>query len=413
MVLSASGRRNAGPAYLEDSLVSSALMATYRRFDVAFERGEGPYLYTAEGKRYLDFAAGIAVAAFGHCHPHLTAALKHQADHLWHCSNLYRIPGQERLARRLADATFADQAFFCNSGAEAIECGLKLVRRYHDVTGHPERYRVITFAGAFHGRTLATIAAGGSPRHLEGFDPVIDGFDQVEYDDLGGVRAAVSERTAAILVEPIQGEGGLRAASTGFLRGLREIADERGLLLFFDEIQCGMGRSGRFSCHEWAGITPDLMAVAKGLGGGFPVGACLATAEAAKGLGPGSHGSTFGGNPLAMAVGNAALDVLLADGFLAHVNAVGERLRNGLAGLTRSYPGLIVEIRGRGLMLGIKCTIEAREWVGQLLAEGLLTVPAADNVVRLVPPLIIDDACVDEALAILDRSCARLSEKAA
>jgi acetylornithine/N-succinyldiaminopimelate aminotransferase len=413
MILSASGRRNAGPTRLREEAVESALIATYRRFDIAFERGEGPYLYTAEGKRYLDFAAGIAVAALGHCHPHLTLALKQQADRLWHCSNLYRIPGQERLAERLAAATFADQVFFCNSGAEAIECGLKLVRRYHDVTGHPERYRVITCRGAFHGRTLATIAAGGSPRHLDGFDPVVDGFDHVDYEDLDQVRSAVTERTAAILVEPIQGEGGLRAASTRFLQGLRQIADDRGLLLFLDEVQCGMGRSGRLCCHEWAGITPDLMAVAKGLGGGFPIGACLAIAEAAKGFGPGSHGSTFGGNPLAMAVGNAVLDVLLAEGFLEHVRLVGERLAIGLAGLARSYPHLISEIRGKGLMLGIKCKMDPRDWVGDLLAEGLLTVPAGDNVVRLVPPLVIDDACVGEALAILERSCARLADKAA
>ena len=304
--------------------MTSAVMATYDRFDIAFERGEGACLYSTDGRRFLDFGAGVAVNVLGHCHPHLSDALCAQAHRFWHCSNLYRIPDQERLAGRLAAASFADAAFFCNSGAEAIECGLKLVRKYHDIAGDPDRYRVITFVGAFHGRTLATIAAGGSEKYLEGFEPTVDGFDHVPFGDLDAVRGAIGPETAAILVEPVQGEGGIRAAAVDFLRGLREFADALGLLLFFDEVQCGIGRTGRLFAHDWFGVTPDVMALAKGLGGGFPVGACLATPRLASAFGPGSHGSTFGGNPLAMAVGNAVLDVVLEDAFLTHVREMGE-----------------------------------------------------------------------------------------
>ncbi len=389
------------------------VMPTYARMDVAFERGEGAYLYAADGRRYLDFGAGIAVAALGHCHPHLVAALGHQAARLWHCSNLYHIPEQQRLAERLVDATFADSVFFCNSGAEAMECGLKMVRRYHDRSGSPERYRVITMAGAFHGRTLATIAAGGSAKYLDGFDPVVDGFDQVPFGNLNEVRAAITPETAAILVEPIQGEGGINAATIEFLRGLRAAADEFGLLLVLDEVQCGMGRTGRLFAHEWAGITPDVMAVAKGLGGGFPVGACLATEKAAMALTAGSHGSTFGGNPLAMAVANAVLDVVLEDGFLGHVRALGDTLRKGLEGLIAKYPGVLAGVRGNGLMIGLRCTVENTALLARLFDNGMLAVPAADNVVRLLPPLVVGQDHVREALEILDRSCAALAEKAA
>ena len=390
-----------------------AVMPTYARMDVAFERGEGAYLYTADGRRYLDFGAGIAVASLGHCHPHLVAALHRQAERLWHCSNLYHIPEQQRLAQRLVDTTFADSVFFCNSGAEAVECGLKLVRRYHDLDGNPGRYRVITMAGAFHGRTLATIAAGGSAKHLAGFDPVVDGFDQVPFGNLSAVRAAITPETAAILVEPIQGEGGIHAATIEVLRGLRTVADEFGLLLFLDEVQCGMGRTGRLFVHEWAGITPDLMAVAKGLGGGFPVGACLATEQAAAALTTGSHGTTFGGNPLAMTVANAVLDVVLEDGFLEHVRTVADRLRRGLDGLVAKHPGVLAEVRGSGLMLGLKCVGENTALVARLLENGMLSIPAADNVVRILPPLVVNDTHVAEALEILDRSCAALADKAA
>jgi acetylornithine/N-succinyldiaminopimelate aminotransferase len=388
-------------------------MATYDRFDIAFARGDGAWLESTDGRRYLDFAGGIAVVGLGHCHPHLVAALRDQAGKLWHCSNLYRIPDQERLAARLVAASFADAAFFCNSGAEAIECGLKLVRKYHDMRGAPERYRVITFSGAFHGRTLATIAAGGSAKHLDGFAPVMDSFDQVPFGDLAAARAAITNETAAILVEPVQGEGGIRPAPEGFLAGLRSLADEFGLLLFFDEVQCGMGRTGRLFAHEWAGVAPDVIALAKGLGGGFPIGACLAAGEAAKTLTPGSHGSTFGGNPLAMAVANAVLDVMLAEGFLDRVVASGGILRRRLAGLPARHPGVIAEVRGLGLMLGLKCVQSNRTVVERLLGEGMLSVPAADNVVRLLPPLIIGEAEIDAAVAMIERSCALCAEKAA
>ena len=383
-----------------------ALMPTYARAELAFERGEGPYLYTAEGRRYLDFASGIAVNALGHGHPHLVATLSAQAQKLWHVSNLYRIPEAERLARRLVEATFADTVFFSNSGAEAIECGLKLVRKYHDETGHPERYRVITCSGAFHGRTLTTISAAANPKYLAGFGPAVEGFDNVAFGNLNELRAAITEETAAILVEPVQGEGGIRPADLAYLRALREVCDEFGLLLFFDEVQCGIGRSGRFFAHEWAEIRPDVMAVAKGLGGGFPVGACLATEAAAVGMTAGSHGSTFGGNPLAMAVANAVLDVVLAEGFLERVEAVATSLRAGLEGLVERHPGLLAEVRGAGLMLGLRCQVPNVELMARLRDSGLLTVPAAENVLRILPPLVIEAQQVEEALGILEQACA-------
>ncbi len=386
----------------------SPLIPTYARKDVAFARGEGAYLYDADGRRYLDFGAGIAVTALGHCHPRLVAALTDQAERLWHCSNMYHIPGQERLARRLVDATFADSVFFTNSGAEAVECGLKMVRRYHDTTGNPERYRIVACRNAFHGRTLATIAAGGQDKHLDGFDPVVDGFDHVAFGNLNELGAAITPETAAILVEPVQGEGGIHAASADYLRGLRRIADEYGLLLFFDEIQCGMGRTGRLFAHEWAGIAPDVMAVAKGLGGGFPVGACLATERAASALTPGSHGTTYGGNPLAMAVANAVLDEVLADGFLDRVEAVAAVLWGRLEALVADHPGVFEEVRGSGLMVGLKCVADNQAMVRTLLENGLLVVAAADNVIRLLPPLVIDESHVSEALDILERACADL-----
>ncbi|TVR97758.1 MAG: aspartate aminotransferase family protein [Rhodospirillales bacterium] len=393
--------------------MASAVMQNYRRLDLAFQRGEGPWLFAEDGRRYLDFGAGIAVTGLGHCHPHLVAALTRQAETLWHCSNLYRIPEQERLASRLASASFADAVFFCNSGAEAIECGLKLVRKYQDDAGRPERYRVITFAGAFHGRTLATIAAGGSANALAGFDPVVDGFDQVPFGDLDAVRTAVGERTAAILVEPVQGEGGIRVADPAFLQGLRAVADGAGLILMFDEVQCGIGRTGRLFAHQWSGVVPDVMAVAKGLGGGFPIGACLTAGQAARTLTPGSHGTTFGGNPLAMAVGNAVLDVVLAPGFLDHVRRTGEVLRAQLERLPAHYPGVVAEVRGIGLMLGLKCVVENRRLVAALMDAGLLTVPASDNVVRLLPALIIDQEHADAALERIHQACAVLADKAA
>ncbi len=381
-------------------------MPTYARAELAFERGEGPYLYTAEGRRFLDFASGIAVNALGHSHPHLVEALTAQAQKLWHVSNLYRIPEAERLARRLAESTFADTVFFSNSGAEAIECGLKLVRKYHHATGHPERYRVITCSGAFHGRTLTTISAAANPKYLEGFAPAVEGFDNVAFGNLNELRAAITPETGAILVEPIQGEGGIRPADLAFLRALREVCDEFGLLLFLDEVQCGVGRTGRFFAHEWAEIRPDVMATAKGLGGGFPIGACLATEAAAVGMTAGTHGSTFGGNPLAVAVGNAVLDVVLAEGFLERVEAVAAQLREGLEGLVERHPGLLAGVRGAGLMLGLRCEVPNAELMARLRDGGLLTVPAAENVLRILPPLIIEAQQVEEALGILEQACA-------
>ena len=381
----------------------SALMPTYAPSDLAFEKGEGVYLYTADGRRFLDFCAGIAVSCLGHAHPHMVKALKNQADKVWHVSNLYRSPGQERMAERLAEASFADRVFFCNSGAEALETALKIARKYQRDNGHPERFRVIGCENAFHGRTLATIAAAGQAKLLEGFEPVIDAFDQVAHGNLNEMRAAITDETAAILVEPVQGEGGLRPAPEGYLQGLRDIADEFGLLLMFDEVQCGMGRTGKLFAHEWDGVKPDVVSTAKGLGGGFPLGACLTT-EAAAVLGVGNHGTTYGGNPLGMAVANAVFDVLMEDGFLEHVTKMGQALDLALQGLVAKYPDVFTQTRGQGLMRGIqlKESIINRDFKTELETEGLLVAPAGDNVIRLLPPLIIDDSHIAEAIAIFD-----------
>ena len=387
----------------------SEIMPSYARVDIAFERGDGAYLYTGDGRRFLDFASGVAVTALGHNHPHLMEALTGQAAKLWHCSNLFRIPEQERLAHRLVANSFADTVFFCNSGAEAVEAGLKLVRKYHDDTGSPDRYRLITFDGSFHGRTLSTISAAANAGHQKGFGPLVDGFDHVSFGNLNEVRSAITPRTAAILVEPVQGEGGIRPGDAAFLKGLREACDEFGLLLFFDEVQTGIGRTGTLFAYEWAGVTPDVMAIAKGLGGGFPVGACLATERAAVGITAGTHGSTFGGNPLAMAVANGVLDVILGDGFLPHVRSMGELLMKRLSGLPQQTPKVIEAVRGVGLLIGLKCVPPAGEVVTACREAGLLTVPAADNVVRLLPPLIIDETHVAEACDMVEKACRALS----
>ena len=387
----------------------SAVLGTYARADVEFERGEGAYLWTAAGERFLDFAGGVAVNILGHAHPHLVAALTAQAQKLWHCSNLYRVRGQERLAERLTQVTFADKVFFANSGAEAMEACVKTARKYHSHNGHPERYRIVTFEGAFHGRTLAMIAAGNQPKHLAGFGPKADGFDQVPLGDLAATEAAITEQTAGILIEPIQGEGGIRAAGFSFLRKLRELADDRGILLLFDEVQTGMGRTGKLFAYQWTGIEPDIMGIAKGLGGGFPIGACLATAKAASGMTAGTHGSTFGGNPLAAAAGNAVLDIVLKPGFLAHVEKTGLYIKQRLAEIADRYPKVIGEIRGEGLMLGLACKVPNTELAGMLFAEKMLTVTAGDNVVRLLPPLIVTEAEVNEACTKISAACARLN----
>ncbi len=335
----------------------SALYETFARIPLAFDHGEGAWLVTETGERYLDFAAGIAVNSLGHGHPHLVAALTEQAGKLWHVSNLYEIPGQRRLGERLAAATFADKVFFTNSGAEALECAIKTARRYQYVNGHPERFRIITFEGAFHGRTLATIAAGGQQKYLEGFGPKVDGFDQVPFADADAAEKAITPETAAMLIEPVQGEGGIRAVPPQVLKRLRQLCDRHGLLLIFDEVQCGVGRTGRLFAYEWAGVAPDLMAIAKGIGGGFPMGACLATDAAAVGMTAGVHGTTFGGNPLAMAVGNAVLDVVLEEGFLDEVARKALLLKQGLAAIADEFPEVVEEIRGTGLMLGLKCAM--------------------------------------------------------
>ena len=380
-----------------------AVLPTYAHADVAFERGDGVYLFDTEGRQYLDFASGIGVDALGHAHPKLVHALCEQAQKLWHCANLYRIPAQERLAERITSVSFADSVFFCNSGVEAIECGIKMTRRYHHENGAPERYRILTFEGAFHGRTLAAIAAGGQSKHLEGFGPPVDAFDQVPFKDINALKKAIRPETAAILVEPIQGEGGVRALDIENLKNLRNVADKFGLLLFLDEVQCGMGRTGKLFAHEWAGITPDILATAKGLGGGFPIGACLANERVASAMTVGSHGSTFGGNPLATTVANTVFDVLLAEGFLSHVQQMGSALLARLSKLVKVMPKAFTEVRGMGLMIGLQTIPPCREMVAAFRREGLLTVAAGDNVVRLLPPLIIEETHIDEAVSILER----------
>jgi acetylornithine/N-succinyldiaminopimelate aminotransferase len=384
-------------------------MTTFARVDLAFERGEGVWLVTKAGERYLDFTSGVAVNALGHAHPHLVAALTEQAQKVWHVSNLYEIPESERVAARLCAASFADVVFFCNSGAEAVEGAIKTARKYHAVNGQSERYRIITFEGAFHGRTLATLAAGGQKKYLEGFGPVVDGFDQVPFADLEAVKTAIGPATAAIMIEPLMGEGGVRTVEPSFLRALRELCDRDGLLLIFDEVQSGMGRTGELFAYQRTGVTPDIMALAKALGGGFPVGAVLATSAAAKGMTPGTHGSTFGGNPLAMSAANATLDVMLAPGFFDHVKKIGILFKQRLAEIKDRYPSLIAEVRGEGLLVGLRAIVPAGDLVNALRAEKMLAVAAGDNVVRLLPPLIISEQEIAEGVTRLERACARLS----
>jgi acetylornithine/N-succinyldiaminopimelate aminotransferase len=391
----------------------AAVLPTYARAQVAFDRGEGVRVFTPEGEEYLDFGAGVAVTSCGHAHPHLVKALTDQARRIWHTSNLYQMPGQELLAKRLTEASFADTVFFTNSGAEALECSIKMARKFHAAEGHPEKFRLITFEGAFHGRTLATIAAGGQAKYIEGFGPKVDGFDQVPFGDMEAVKAAITEATAGILIEPIQGEGGIRPVPNEFLRALRALCDEHGLLLLFDEVQCGIGRTGKLFAHEWAGVTPDIMAIAKGIGGGFPLGACLATERAAQGMTAGTHGSTFGGNPLATAVGNAVLDVVLAPGFLESVQDRALYLKQKLAALKDAHPAVIDNVRGFGLMMGLKCKVPNTELQTAAMAEHLLTIGAGDNVVRLLPPLVVTDADIDDAIGRLERACAAIETRSA
>lgn len=389
------------------------VLPTYARANLEFERGEGPYLFTADGTRYLDFGAGIAVNALGYSHPALIAALTGQASKVWHLSNIYRIPGQEKLAKQLIDATFADTVFFTNSGAEALECAIKMARKYHYAGGNPERTDLITFDGAFHGRTLATIAAGGNPKYLEGFGPAMPGFVQVPFGDVKALKAAIGPNTAGVLIEPLQGEGGIRVLPNEALREIRAACDEAGILLILDEVQTGFGRTGALFAHELAGVTPDIMPIAKALGGGFPVGACLATEAAARGMVVGTHGSTYGGNPLAMAVAGAAVAIMTKPEFIAHVRDMGVKLAQKLAMLADQHPTIIESVRGHALMLGIKTCVVNTELVEALRAEHMLTVGAADNIVRLLPPLIIDETHLDEAIDKLDKACTALEAKAA
>ena len=384
-------------------------MTTFARVDLAFERGEGVWLVSKDGERYLDFTSGVAVNALGHAHPHLVAKLTEQAQRLWHVSNLYEIPEAERVAARLCAASFADVVFFCNSGAEAVEGAIKTARKYHAVNGQSDRYRIVTFEGAFHGRTLATLAAGGQKKYLEGFGPIVDGFDQVPFADLEAAKCAVGAATAAIMIEPLMGEGGVRTLEPSFLRALRALCDRDGLLLIFDEVQSGMGRTGELFAYERTGVAPDIMALAKALGGGFPMGAVLATSAAAKGMTPGTHGSTFGGNPLAMSAANATLDVMLAPGFFDHVKKIGILLKQRLAEIKDRYPSLIAEVRGEGLLVGLRAVVPAGELVNALRAEKMLAVAAGDNVVRLLPPLIISEQEIAEGVLRLERACARLA----
>ncbi|MGF9757092.1 aspartate aminotransferase family protein [Microvirga sp. 0TCS3.31] len=388
--------------------MTSPLLPTFARAELSFEKGEGPWLYGRDGERYLDMGAGIAVNALGHAHPHLVQALTEQASKVWHTSNLFQIPEGERLAKRLVDKTFADYVFFANSGAEANEAAIKMARRYHYANGNPERFHIVTFEGAFHGRTLGTIAAGGQEKYLEGFGPKVQGFDQVPPEDIEALKAVIGPQTAALMIEPIQGEGGVRTVSNAFLRELRVLCDSHGLLLIFDEIQTGVGRTGKLFAYEWSGVTPDIMSVAKGIGGGFPLGACLATAEAAKGMTLGTHGTTFGGNPLAMAVGNAVLDVILEPGFLESVERKGLLLKQRLAELKDRHPGVIAEVRGQGLIMGLRTVVPNTAFVSAARNQKLIVIGAGDNVVRLLPPLIISEADLGEAIDRLDATCAAI-----
>jgi len=387
--------------------VTSHLLPTYARADVAFERGEGAWLFSTTGERYLDCSGGVAVNVLGHAHPHLLEALTTQAHKVWHVSNLYRVPEAERLAERLCAISFADLVFFCNSGAEAMECCIKVARKHHAAAGHPERFRIITFEGAFHGRTLATLAAGGNKKYLDGFGPVAGGFDHIAFGDIEVVKSAITPETAAILIEPIQGEGGVRVVPNSFLQSLRALCDQHGLLLIFDEVQTGVGRTGHFFAYDRT-VKPDVLGLAKGLGGGFPVGACLATADAGNGMVAGTHGSTFGGNPLAMSIGNAVLDVLLAPGFLEGVRQKSLLFKQRLAEIHDRHSDVIADVRGDGLLLGLRTKVPNTEFVDALRAEHMLAVAAGDNVVRLLPALIISDSEIGEAINRIDRAATNI-----
>jgi acetylornithine/N-succinyldiaminopimelate aminotransferase len=386
-------------------VTSSKLLPVHKRFDISFSHGEGAYLFS-EGKKYLDFGAGIAVNALGHCHPKMVEAITNQAKKLWHVSNIYNVDELNRYAEKLVGKTFADYVFFCNSGAESLECTIKMIRRHFYVKNQPNKNRIITFTGAFHGRTIATISAAAKKKYLEGFEPALDGFDNVEFGNIAAVRNAITANTAGILIEPIQGEEGIKVSDKKFISELRKLADENNLLLAFDEVQCGMGRVGNLFAYEYYGVKPDIIATAKAIAGGFPLGACLATKDAACGMTLGVHGTTYGGNPLAMSVAEAVFEVITKDGFLENVQMMGSQLKLGLENLKNKFPNLIDEIRGVGLMIGIKINskIENGEVVKKLISNQLLTIPAGENVIRILPPLIINQNHVDEALKKIEKS---------
>jgi acetylornithine/N-succinyldiaminopimelate aminotransferase len=392
----------------------SALYGTYARSDLAFERGEGVRLFAQDGTEYLDFHGGVAVNALGHGDPHLVAALKNAAEKVWHTANTFTIPEQERLGQRLVEATFADACFFTNSGTEAVECAVKTARHYFWAKGETEKYEIIAFSGSFHGRTMGMIAAAGNEHYIEGFGPPLAGFKHTAPGDLDAVRALITPQTCAILIEPVQGEGGCTAMTAEFMRGLRALCDKHDMLLILDEVQCGYGRTGKFFAHEWVGIEPDIMAVAKGIGGGFPLGACLAKKEVAASMVPGTHGSTYGGNPLASAVGNAVLDRMLAPGFMEHVEKMGQRLSWHLQQLQQRFPDLILEQRGKGLLTGIRITPPVRDVVARVREdEHLLVMSASENVLRLLPPLIVTEADIEDAIGRLARVFEAIEAEAA
>ncbi|GLO73757.1 MAG: aspartate aminotransferase family protein [Phaeobacter italicus] len=389
-----------------------SVLPTYNRAPLSFVKGEGAWLIEADGRRFLDLAAGIAVNALGHAHPALVKALSEQAENLWHVSNLYHIPQQQALADRLVEHSFADTVFFTNSGTESCELAVKMARKYFYEKDQPERVEIITFSGSFHGRSSAGISAAGSEKMTKGFGPMLPGFVHLTFGDLDGVTNAISDKTAAILIEPVQGEGGIRPVPDAELKALRQICDAHGLLLILDEVQCGVGRTGKLFAHEWAGITPDIMMVAKGIGGGFPLGAVLATEEAASGMTAGTHGSTYGGNPLGCAVGCAVMDHVSDPAFLGEVNRKAGLLRQKLEGLVASHPEVFEEVRGTGLMLGLKCVAPNIDVVNAGYDNEVVTVPAADNVIRLLPPLTLTDDDIDEAYARLDRAATAVAAKA-
>lgn len=386
----------------------SAILGTYARRPVSFSHGKGCYLFSMSDDKYLDFVSGIAVNALGHCHDHLVKTVQEQAAKLWHVSNAFEIPEQERLAQRLVENTFADYVIFMNSGAEATEASIKIARKYFFEKGQPEKNRIITFKGAFHGRTLASLFAANNPDHIKGFEPKVEGFDQVDFGDHEALKKAINKNTAAIMVETILGEGGIKIIPDQCLQGLRKLCDEHDLLLILDEVQCGIGRSGKFFAFDWAGIEPDIVPIAKGIGGGFPVGACLVNKKAGSGMKPGNHGSTFGGNPLAMSVGNAVLDIILEKGFLENVVKIGEYFEAQLIKLKEKYPSVIEEVRGKGLLRGIKLKSDNAKFLNELFEHKMLAVKASENVVRLLPPLIVKEKEIDEAISIIEKVCEKL-----